>query len=425
MLTRLNEETEPHHADADSDLDRYVFRDDVTRTHYRSYLARMYGFIVPLEAALAHTPGPRRADRSAGALEVRDAALRPARARHDAPARSPSCRSASAIPAFKGPAAALGWMYVVERPMLQAAVIRGHLEARLGRRDGHRVGVLSCYAGQAGSAGASSARRWIASAHTPALADRIATAAQRGRSAALSALARSRTSHRTPSATPADRHARVDVVGSDACPTTHALGSMRSAPSSVRSIARSSRSSPSARRSRSRSARSSATPASRRATTARSATSSSARARRRSQHGLTPTLGEELMLALIRGSLTVQEKDMVAASGEGSGRRALVIGGAGHMGRWFVRYLARAGLHRRDRGSDATGRRAMHESPRLAHGRARSRARSSSRRRCRRPRQILEEMAARAAEGHRVRRRLAEEPAAQGPRGAARGRRAA
>ena len=62
------------------------------------------------------------------------------------------------------------------------------------------------------------------------------------------------------------------------------------------------------------------------------------------EHGLTPQLGEELVLALIRGSLTVQEKDTVAASGEGSGRRALVIGGAGHMGRWFVRYLAAQGF---------------------------------------------------------------------------------
>src|SRR6478735_5293796 len=61
-------------------------------------------------------------------------------------------------------------------------------------------------------------------------------------------------------------------------------------------------------------------------------------------HGLTPTLGEELILALIRGSLTVQEKDTVAASGEGSGRRVLVIGGCGHMGRWFVRYLGAQGF---------------------------------------------------------------------------------
>src|SRR5580765_5225752 len=61
-------------------------------------------------------------------------------------------------------------------------------------------------------------------------------------------------------------------------------------------------------------------------------------------HGLSAALGEELILALIRGSLTVQEKDTVAATGEGSGRRVLVIGGAGHMGRWFVRYLGAQGF---------------------------------------------------------------------------------
>jgi chorismate mutase/prephenate dehydrogenase len=62
------------------------------------------------------------------------------------------------------------------------------------------------------------------------------------------------------------------------------------------------------------------------------------------EHGLSPSLGEELILALIRGSLTVQERDTVAASGEGTGRRALVIGGSGHMGGWFVRYLAAQGF---------------------------------------------------------------------------------
>jgi chorismate mutase/prephenate dehydrogenase len=62
------------------------------------------------------------------------------------------------------------------------------------------------------------------------------------------------------------------------------------------------------------------------------------------EHGLTASLGEELVLALIRGSLTIQEKDTVAAKGGGSGRRALVIGGSGHMGRWFVRYLAAQGF---------------------------------------------------------------------------------
>lgn len=62
------------------------------------------------------------------------------------------------------------------------------------------------------------------------------------------------------------------------------------------------------------------------------------------EHGLTPQLGEELILALIRGSLTIQEQDTVASTGEGSGRRVLVIGGCGHMGRWFVRYLGAQGF---------------------------------------------------------------------------------
>ncbi len=60
--------------------------------------------------------------------------------------------------------------------------------------------------------------------------------------------------------------------------------------------------------------------------------------------GLAPALGEELVLALIRESLTVQERDRVAAQGAGGGRRVLVIGGAGRMGRWLVRFLSAQGF---------------------------------------------------------------------------------
>ncbi|MEP6864370.1 MAG: prephenate dehydrogenase/arogenate dehydrogenase family protein [Deltaproteobacteria bacterium] len=60
--------------------------------------------------------------------------------------------------------------------------------------------------------------------------------------------------------------------------------------------------------------------------------------------GLPESLGEELVLAFIRASLTVQEQDLIAKEGEGSGRRALVMGGAGHMGAWFVRYLRAQGF---------------------------------------------------------------------------------
>jgi chorismate mutase/prephenate dehydrogenase len=56
--------------------------------------------------------------------------------------------------------------------------------------------------------------------------------------------------------------------------------------------------------------------------------------------GLSPDLAESILRLLIRGSLTTQERIRVAAGGHGSGRSALVIGGAGKMGRWFVEFLA-------------------------------------------------------------------------------------
>ena len=60
--------------------------------------------------------------------------------------------------------------------------------------------------------------------------------------------------------------------------------------------------------------------------------------------GVSPALAEELLRLLIRSSLTTQEQASVAAHGAGSGRRALVIGGGGKMGRWFVQFLSSQGL---------------------------------------------------------------------------------
>lgn len=59
--------------------------------------------------------------------------------------------------------------------------------------------------------------------------------------------------------------------------------------------------------------------------------------------GISADVAEELMTALIRDSLGVQERQRVARRGGGSGRRALVIGGAGRMGSWFAEFLASQG----------------------------------------------------------------------------------
>jgi chorismate mutase/prephenate dehydrogenase len=59
--------------------------------------------------------------------------------------------------------------------------------------------------------------------------------------------------------------------------------------------------------------------------------------------GVSPGLAESVLRLLIRGSLTTQERIRVAAAGRGTGQSAVVIGGSGKMGRWFVEFLASQG----------------------------------------------------------------------------------
>ena len=60
--------------------------------------------------------------------------------------------------------------------------------------------------------------------------------------------------------------------------------------------------------------------------------------------GVPPDTAESIMRLLIRSSLTTQEQAAVAAHASGSGRRALVIGGAGKMGGWFAQFLSSQGF---------------------------------------------------------------------------------
>jgi len=60
--------------------------------------------------------------------------------------------------------------------------------------------------------------------------------------------------------------------------------------------------------------------------------------------GISPDLAESLLRQLIQSSLTLQEHSRVAAQAQGSGKRALVIGGCGKMGAWFAEFLASQGF---------------------------------------------------------------------------------
>src|SRR5580700_9833493 len=60
--------------------------------------------------------------------------------------------------------------------------------------------------------------------------------------------------------------------------------------------------------------------------------------------GLEPDLAESLLRQLIQSSLATQEAARVAAQGQGTGKRALVIGGRGKMGGWFAEFLSSQGF---------------------------------------------------------------------------------
>lgn len=62
------------------------------------------------------------------------------------------------------------------------------------------------------------------------------------------------------------------------------------------------------------------------------------------ERGVSTGVAEALLELLIRSSLTTQERARVRAEGTGRGQWALVIGGSGKMGRWFVEFLDSQGF---------------------------------------------------------------------------------
>ena len=59
--------------------------------------------------------------------------------------------------------------------------------------------------------------------------------------------------------------------------------------------------------------------------------------------GLEPAVAEALVATLIRTSVSAQDRDSVRNASVGAGKRAVVVGGEGRMGRWLMRFLADQG----------------------------------------------------------------------------------
>ncbi len=58
---------------------------------------------------------------------------------------------------------------------------------------------------------------------------------------------------------------------------------------------------------------------------------------------LDPAIVQDLFTRLIRAAVTVQDEDNLRHAGAGAGKVAVVVGGAGRMGRWVMRFLSAQG----------------------------------------------------------------------------------
>jgi heme oxygenase len=150
-VTRLRTETAELRRRVDHELDLYTSR--TSWLDYRLYLFRMYGFHVPVERALAITPGL--------STVIRDAALRNnkvALLSHDLVSLGVDRRDLAQLPRMPVPTlhalpAALGWMFVVESATLEAKALARHLSAQLPLEMESASAFLGCY-------GAEVATRW-------------------------------------------------------------------------------------------------------------------------------------------------------------------------------------------------------------------------------------------------------------------------
>lgn len=58
------------------------------------------------------------------------------------------------------------------------------------------------------------------------------------------------------------------------------------------------------------------------------------------ERGLDPAVAEDLLTRLIRAAVTAQDEDNLRVKAVGTGMSAVIVGGAGRMGRWLTRFLS-------------------------------------------------------------------------------------
>ncbi len=128
MLARLNRETHPHHAIADSD--RLQLLSTATPETYARCLGRIWGFEAPVEAALARTHGLGDLIDLRGRTHIRRLRADLAALGVTSPSALPCSRT---VPVLQIPDA-LGWIYVIEHNAQLHGELRRYLEKRLPRQ---------------------------------------------------------------------------------------------------------------------------------------------------------------------------------------------------------------------------------------------------------------------------------------------------
>ena len=173
MLARLNRETETCHRIADRDR-MAMLSAPPTVESYLGYLVRIYGFEAPVESAFAMTHGldewiDLQARMQSKLLRADLAALGVTE-----PTRLPRCTN---VFPFRHVAAALGWMYAVDRNMLFHGIIAGHLRRRLPGELEIAGAYLAMQERSAGTRWRELGAALDRAARTPAIADHIVQSA--------------------------------------------------------------------------------------------------------------------------------------------------------------------------------------------------------------------------------------------------------
>jgi heme oxygenase len=174
LIDQIGIETEAWHADADEHA--LTLCHLATAPEYQRYLARMYGFVAPLERALVATPHLERCLdlRRFRKHQLLRRDLESFHTTSEMIERLPRCE----VPAFGAPEVALGWAYVVERSALGHTNLFRHLAVTIPGDVAFTSAYLKCYFGSLGESWKAFGDALDAAATTPASAERMIEAAR-------------------------------------------------------------------------------------------------------------------------------------------------------------------------------------------------------------------------------------------------------